>query len=380
MAVLEGQGRFDVKERWMNLAPLRDLTVVEDEGGGLVSTRTPTHRLQQSHLVAASGASMTNSLRVIRSGVGLDEVLAVEGIHDVTGLFPLASGQSTGRLLISTDAATGQIGLDPEPTALPLHPDVASSRTIAASLVRPDVLAHVNARAVTLYSLTKSLNPVHDWRVGPDEEIVAASISDKYILVAKKGGTVAILTASGQALEELAYVDVSCRELTGRTVSVSSEVSTVAILSAANVPSPVIAISTWTSEILLYSLDHIQTTDPVVTPINEQYHAVSLMLRPSTTPVSSGVQLIAGMSDGSMVVYELEQSDQGGGVKNVSRKASSLGSRPLILCPVDSFHLGSENIIAIGLSERMSVVFESKGRIDFSAVSKKASVTVRGNG
>lgn len=33
---LDGKGNFVVKERWMNLAPLRDFCVVKDEGGGMV--------------------------------------------------------------------------------------------------------------------------------------------------------------------------------------------------------------------------------------------------------------------------------------------------------------------------------------------------------
>lgn len=35
--VTEDRGNFMIRERWMNLAPLRDFCVVEDEGGGVVS-------------------------------------------------------------------------------------------------------------------------------------------------------------------------------------------------------------------------------------------------------------------------------------------------------------------------------------------------------
>lgn len=47
--------------------------------------------MAQSHLVAASGASTSNSLRVIRSGVGLEEVVRVPDVHDITGLFPIGT-------------------------------------------------------------------------------------------------------------------------------------------------------------------------------------------------------------------------------------------------------------------------------------------------
>ncbi len=46
---------------------------------------------EQSHLVVASGASNTNSLRVVRSGVGLEEVSCVEGIEDVVNMWSLSS-------------------------------------------------------------------------------------------------------------------------------------------------------------------------------------------------------------------------------------------------------------------------------------------------
>ncbi len=45
----------------------------------------------QSHLVVASGASNSNSLRVVRSGVGLEEVVNVEGMNDVTGMWTLTT-------------------------------------------------------------------------------------------------------------------------------------------------------------------------------------------------------------------------------------------------------------------------------------------------
>ena len=45
----------------------------------------------KSHLVVASGASNTNSLRVVRSGVGLEEVVTLEGIEGIVNLWTLSS-------------------------------------------------------------------------------------------------------------------------------------------------------------------------------------------------------------------------------------------------------------------------------------------------
>lgn len=71
------EGRIDIKERWLNLAPVKDFCTVEEEGGGV------------SHLVVASGASTSNSLRIVRSGVGLEDLLHLEGFEDVRAMWTL---------------------------------------------------------------------------------------------------------------------------------------------------------------------------------------------------------------------------------------------------------------------------------------------------
>jgi len=35
----DGKGGYEVKERWINLAPLKDFCVVEDEAGAMVSLK-----------------------------------------------------------------------------------------------------------------------------------------------------------------------------------------------------------------------------------------------------------------------------------------------------------------------------------------------------
>lgn len=87
-----------------------------------------------------------------------------------------------------------------------------------------------------------------------------------------------------------------------------------------------------------------------------------------------------------MVTYDLLVHAAGGSFELKGRKASRLGVTPLRLEAVHSRSEeaveGDERILALGLSERMSVVFESKGRVDFSSVSKRVSPyrTVRVSG
>lgn len=89
----DGEGEVSVRERWMNLAPVKDFTVVEEEDGRLVSAGFLPVLTIQSHLVVASGSANTNSLRIVRSGVGFENVLSVESIPGIQNMWSLAADE-----------------------------------------------------------------------------------------------------------------------------------------------------------------------------------------------------------------------------------------------------------------------------------------------
>lgn len=156
------------------------------------------------------------------------------------------------------------------------------------------------------------------------------------------------------------------------TCAIPAEIASVTIYTSSNIPSPVVAIGTWSNEILLYTLDHLQNGASTVTTIPETHFASSLLLKPRLSADPSSLQLLAGLSDGSLVVYDVDQSDSAGGLAVTNRKASSLGTRPLSLQAI-SGHTpnGEEQLVAIGLTERTSIVFETHDRIDTSSISRK---------
>lgn len=159
--------------------------------------------------------------------------------------------------------------------------------------------------------------------------------------------------------------------------NITAEISSLSFFSSARQPSPLVAVGTWTNEILLYTLDHLRSPDAPVTTVTEAFHAVSLLLKPSSssTTSTSGVQLLAGLSNGSLCTYDLEPSSEGGGVSVKGKKVVSLGKRPLRLFPVEGAPGGGvEKMVAVGLTERASIIFESKDRVDFSSISKRVSL------
>ncbi|WVQ95773.1 hypothetical protein IAU59_002872 [Kwoniella sp. CBS 9459] len=346
----EWRGTVDVKERWTNVAPVKDFCTVQEEGGGL------------SHLVVSSGASNTNSLRVVRSGVGLEEVVSVEGVEGVERVWSLDDQSGHSRLLLSTAYTTLLIQVDPEISLVEMAEPITSSTTLAAGVLpTADVLVQVTPSSIALWSDVTSGLSAGSIELDKENEIVAAQVSGELVIAAKRGGEVLLLEASPNGLNPIA----SC--------TAPAEVSSVSIIRLSTLPAPVFAIGTWTNEIILYDLVQLQQGSTALTTLREAFYPSSLQFKPSVsrTTSTSGIQLLAGLSDGTLLVYDLEPSGPNGQLEVKSRKASSLGTRPLSLFATKGPQVAGDEIVAIGLTERMSVIFNSKDRVESSSVSRK---------
>ncbi|ORX37687.1 CPSF A subunit region-domain-containing protein [Kockovaella imperatae] len=333
-------GLTSIKERWTNLAPVRDFDVVREEGGGI------------SHLVVASGVSNSNSLRIIRSGVGLEDLVTIEGIEGITDLWPVASSNGSPLLLGSTPTSTFVLQIEPEITAVDIPDSIASRPTLSAAVLESS-LVQITACGVVLWSDLASGNQAGNWEVPNGEEIVAGHICGSLVAVARRRGKVDIISASSNGLQLLVSYEAG------------AEVASLAVIQLPTLPSPIIAVATWEKEILVYALDQIQAGASVVTSLSESFPSLG------TLTSTSGVQLIAGSDDGSMITYDLEPSGDQGEIVMKGKRLASLGNRPLKLCQTAGLAVGEDQIVAVGLTERMSVVFESSDRIDFSTASRK---------
>jgi DNA damage-binding protein 1 len=155
--------------------------------------------------------------------------------------------------------------------------------------------------------------------------------------------------------------------LIARTLSVGSEITTVAMFASAS-SSPTVAVGTWTNEIQLFNLDKIDTSAVPLLKISESFYASSIILKaPSDT--AGNLQVLAGLSDGSLITYELGATADGK-LSMTGRKVSSLGSQPLALHSISGTTLsGDEQLLAVGLTDRMSILYGSRDTVEFSSVS-----------
>ncbi|OCF33570.1 hypothetical protein I316_04642 [Kwoniella heveanensis BCC8398] len=355
----EWRGTVDVKERWMNLAPVKDFCTVPEEGGGL------------SHLVVSSGASNTNSLRIVRSGVGLEEIISVEGVEGVERMWSMTDTSGNSRLLVSTASTTLLIHVDPEVSLVDIAQPIASIATLAAGLLpAADVLVQVTPSSIALWSDVLSGLSAGTVDVDKENEFVAAQVSGELVIAAKRRGEVLLVEATPNGLTPIA------------SFNAPAEVSAVSIIRLPTLPAPILAIGTWTGEIFLYDPLQLQQGSTALTTLREPFYASSLHLKlsVSSTTSTSGVQLLAGLSDGTLITYDLEPSGTNGKIEVKARKTSSLGIRPLTICLANGPQVAGDEIVAIGLTERMSVIFNSKDRVDSSSVSRKdisAAATVK---
>lgn len=68
---------LDVLQSWNNLGPIRDFCLVQERDAS------------GSYIITASGFNSTGSLRIVRSGVGTEELLKIEGVQGVQNIFPV---------------------------------------------------------------------------------------------------------------------------------------------------------------------------------------------------------------------------------------------------------------------------------------------------
>lgn len=125
------------------------------------------------------------------------------------------------------------------------------------------------------------------------------------------------------------------------------------------------AIADWDGNIELLSLGGTEKGS-VLKTFHEAAYATTLQFQ---TSGKQPPRLLAGLSDGTFVSYSLKSDAP------ETRHASSLGSRPLRLIALDISPNGEEHVVAAGISDRLSLVFESRDHFEFSSSGKKVAPT-----
>ncbi len=320
----------------------------------------------------ASGSANTNSLRIVRSGVGLESKVSVEGTAGIERVWAYdgTEERDDAMLIVSFAASTLIFDVGAEITQVDVPADLANEPTLACHF-NCGGLVQVTPSGFNIWDVEAGrLTPETKLYATVDEEVVAAAFASNYILIALRNGKLKLYNCGTRGLER---VDES---------PTGPEVSAVAFhLQCDDISSNhtgmsddgvgVVAAAFYDGSIAVFHSEVMDKKDPVLlAKTRERAHAVSLKFYEDE---SGMLRLMAGLADGTLVSYDADSDGLKSGLTK-GRTQSTLGSRPLVIADLviesDRFE---ERIVAAGISDRLSLVFESRGHLEFSASGKKVS-------
>lgn len=401
LSKLDVGGQLQEAARWPNLAPIIDF-VVDDGAGGDIAAGGVSDGAAQARIVTCSGSGPTGSLRIVRSGVGLEDIAEIE-CADVRKLWTVH-----GRVAAGSDAArssqlcvlgfvahtrflafsdTGEIedrsadleikGVETDQATLA----VSSIITTGPSSAR---FVHITNQNVTVVDVNKGA--IASWTpasaadlqvdgVAPSEIACAAANEAGQVLVAFRGGLIAHLECTSDSVTSVQATklphDVSCIDLTPISPSGGALGSSRAQICAVGLWNPM--------SVQLLSL-------PALAPISPPALAIetlrtlprSVLLHTFTSGggdemagSSSGPRpyLFVGLGDGTLVSYALDLSASDVQVRD--KKTAALGTRPVRLERFET---------ALGLSavfascDRPTVIWAEGERLTYSSVKHRVSL------
>ncbi|CAE7341884.1 DDB1A, partial [Symbiodinium sp. KB8] len=189
----------EVTATYTSLSPIVDMTVMDLDRQG------------QSQVVTASGAMGSGSLRVVRSGVGIDEE-AVVPLPGITGMWGLRAGLADDHhafLVQSFSSESSVLAIQEEQlTDVAIPGFVTSAASVHCATMLGDSLLQVTRSTVLLLDAKGSSGVRATWDAPADTPITLADASEQHVLLALQGGRVVLLSvqdAAGQpALNQVA--------------------------------------------------------------------------------------------------------------------------------------------------------------------------------
>lgn len=177
-----------------NLAPIIDFCLVDFEKRG------------QSQVVACCGAHKDGSLRIIRNGIGIEEIGELGDMNGITGLFALRQiyDSKLDSILAISFVAETRFQIMNEGVLEELEDTnglVTTETTLLCANVKPDSIVQVQNEYLTdkitpsfVYLLGQTaLNLYASWSPPNNTKIVTASVNDSQILLGISGGSIVYL-------------------------------------------------------------------------------------------------------------------------------------------------------------------------------------------
>nr|AVV64025.1 CPSF A subunit region family protein [Anisakis simplex] len=319
---------ISLMDNYVNLAPIRDMVVINTDG--------------QQQVITCSGAFKDGSLRVIRNGIGIEELASVD-LAGVKSLFALnVECEAHNYLIVGFVDETHILKISEEDLEdTQLNGFTTTEPTLWAGTLKNGALVQITPTKVTMVLK----NEISNWT--PTSSISVVSMNElsgqlvlgcgnqlNYLMIADQ----IKLIASVECEYEVACVDIS-------SVGTESE-------------SKLCALAYWTDmSVALRSLPDLK--EIVREKCGGEMLARSLLI----SQMEGNVYLLVALGDGTLYYYRIDMKT---GALTEPKKAT-LGTQPILLKKFTS--RGIRNVFAC--SDRPTVIYSSNQKVVFSNVNLK---------
>ena len=363
----------DVLDTYTNIGPILDMSVVASEKQG------------QDVVVTCSGAYGMGSLRVIRSGIGVDvqaqiELPGIKGVWSLSSPVDDAFDKYLVQSFLGETRVLGIEGEDMEECELPgLDSDtetifcgnIGASRDGAGT--GRMVVQVTAARAVLLHGNTfERLDSFSNSEVEGAQINLASVLGDQLVLCFSGGAIVQLqLDSSGRKLvrgnSATLANDIACTSIwsgSGSRQQEGDEDMDVVENGSGSGSDMLLACAMWTDHtVRVLSLPSLQEVLCVELGLQTQAREVLIVNMTEKGCRSSQQHLLVGLGDGTLMIYELHTSPNS--TPTVSgRKLVTLGKKPIALWSFK--HHGDTCVFATG--DRPTVVHIHNDKLMFTVV------------
>lgn len=329
----------EVLERYVNLGPIVDFSVVDLERQG------------QGQVVTCSGAYKDGSLRIVRNGIGINEQASVE-LQGIKGMWSLRSSTDDPFdtfLVVSFISETRILAMNPDDELEETEIEGFDSQvqTLFCQDAVHNQLLQVTANSVRLVSST-SRDLRHEWKAPSGFSVNVATANTTQVLLATGGGHLVYLEIGDGILTEKKHAklefEVSCLDI--NPIGDSSTYSQLA------------AVGMWTDvSVRIFSL-------PGLDLIRKEHLGGEIIPRSVLLCAFEGVSyLLCALGDGHLFNFLLNTSTG----ELSDRKKVSLGTQPITLRTFSS----KNTTHVFAASDRPTVIYSSNKKLLYSNVNLK---------
>ncbi len=348
----------EVVASYSSLSPIVDMAVMDLDRQG------------QCQLVTASGAYKDGSLRIVRSGIGIDEhaVVPLPGIKGMWALQKETGAEFDTYLVQSFNAETSVLAIQDEELS---EVDIAGFQSGVATLhcntLQGNVLVQVTREKAAFVDASGGAGELAAWSAPAGSSITLADSNGSVLLLSLDAGKLVLLTISGGAGSPVTVTETATCSMPyevsalalNRPAAPTSDDGDVTLGQTTPVASTLAAVSLWTDiSVRLLAVPSLQQLAQEQLTGSIQARSVKI------AQMEDREVLFAGMGDGALVSFELGPSADGGAVGLLQKKHMSIGTQPVVLNTFSS----AEGTHVFAACDRPTVVYSSHGKLNFNNV------------